>query len=472
MKFNHLFYNSHVNFKSISKQRIVFSVLFGLASALLIYSFFYVLREVDRMMFLDFEERPIVVSESDRQLFNLFFASISVVLGNSMAISFLLSRPQKVFSRRNNKRNKILNDQVFLGFNFIHWFAKVWFMFATFSSQFMGSKFITNFLWPSIFLMIVLYFDSWKTLGSVIKKGRWKTICIHFITFLLLTFCLSKLNIIDYESIDKKAFNARPTIEVPNSILKDELIERHYYDNLIFKMDFTEGKNVGLFNESYQSIEFYEAYSYIDDWKNDMAIEFTHRAMPKLRVNKNIPIKSIKAFEFLLFQYGQNRIIYEVQNEDAPTKNLGNNQLKYSISPSLLNVFPRRPFEPPRPPYYNYLDTYKFTDTIRVDVQKKVRFNESFVTIEDLITKIKNSYSSSTLFEYVYTEGTTYQDYINVLSAHKKAILELKRSHCKFDYDEMILQIHRNRFSIDEKLNAERFRLNKKFQLLITERFQ
>jgi hypothetical protein len=472
MKLNHLFYDSNVSFKSISKKRIVLSVILGLASAVLIYSFFYALRETDRMMYLDFEERPIVVPKNDRQLFNLFFAAISIVLGNSVAISFLFSRPQKIFSRRNNKRNRILNDQAFLGFNFIHWFAKVWFMFGTFYSQFMGSKFIINFLWPSVLLLIVLYFDAWKTLSALIKKHRYKIILIHFSTFLLLTFCLSRLNVIDYESIDKVAHSVRPTIQVPNSVFKEELHERRYYNNLVFKMNFTNKENVSLFNEYYEPIELNDAYNYIDDWEDEIIEELRHKAILRLRANKDIPIKSIKEFEVLLLQYGQYRIIYEIANHDESTKNLGNNEFKHKISPSLLDVFPRKPTEPPRPPFGNYLQEYEFTDTIRIDVQKKIRFNESFITIQDLTTKIKNSYSSSTLFEYTYTKETTYQDYINVLSAHKQAILDLKRRHSKYNYDEMILEIHRNQFSIDKKLNNERSRLNKLFPLLITEQFK
>ncbi|MEO1030938.1 MAG: hypothetical protein AAFX55_06020 [Bacteroidota bacterium] len=170
MKVNHLFYDSGVNFKAMSWKRIVLSIFIGLASAVLIYSFFYILRETDRMLFLDFEERPVVMPENERQLSNLFFAAISMILGNSVAISYLFSRPQHVFSRRNNKRTRILNDQAFLGFNFIHWFAKVWFLFGIFSSQMMGSKFINIFLWPSVLLILVLYLDAWKTLSMVIKK--------------------------------------------------------------------------------------------------------------------------------------------------------------------------------------------------------------------------------------------------------------------------------------------------------------
>ncbi|WP_282044220.1 hypothetical protein [Winogradskyella flava] len=472
MKPNHLFYNSNVDFKAISRKRFFLSVLLGLASAVLIYSFFYVLRETDRMMFLDFENRPVVIKEGDRQLFNLFFAAISIILGNSVAISFLFSRPQQAFSTRNNKRNRILNDQAFLGFNFIHWFAKVWFLFATFSSQFMGSKFITNFLWPSIFLIIVLYLDSWKSLSLVIKKYKLKVILIHLTTFLLLIFCLSRLNVIDYKSIDELSYKQRPTIEVPNSKFKDEKYERRYYNYLVFRMNSTSENQVGLFNEQNEPIKLYDVYAYINNWQDELVEELKPRATPRLRANKDVPIRYIKEFELLLFQYGQYKIIYEVGNDDESTKRFYNNQIKYSISPSLHEAFPREPHEPPRPPYFDYINELNSSDTIFVNVGKTVVFDNRIVKPNDLVTEFQKHIDSLTVFEYVYTDNTTYQDFINVLSAHKMAILELKMSNSKFDYEEMILEIHRNQFSRDEKLNAERDRLRKNFPQLITEKFE
>lgn len=196
MKFNHLFYNSEVNFKDLSFKRIFLSVLLGLASAIIIYSFFYMLREMDRILFLDFENRPHIIPESDRNAYNLFFAAIAMILGNSITINFLLSRPQKVFSTRNIKRHRILNDNTFLGFNFIHWFAKLWFLFCMFAWLSMGSKFVDNFMLPSVLVIIVLYLDCWKTLITVIKKHRWKIQLLHLAGYMILTFSLSKLNLV------------------------------------------------------------------------------------------------------------------------------------------------------------------------------------------------------------------------------------------------------------------------------------
>ncbi|MCF7569026.1 hypothetical protein L3X37_11720 [Sabulilitoribacter arenilitoris] len=50
MKLNRRFYDSSVRFKNISLERVVLEIVLGLASSLIIYSFFYVMRETFRVI--------------------------------------------------------------------------------------------------------------------------------------------------------------------------------------------------------------------------------------------------------------------------------------------------------------------------------------------------------------------------------------------------------------------------------------
>jgi len=469
MKFNHFFYDSQVNFKSISKKKIVLSIFLGLASAVLIYSFFYVLRETDRMLFFDFEERPIIVPEADRQLFSFFFAAISLILGNSIAISFLFSRPQKAFSRRNNKRNRILNDQIFLGFNFIHWFTMVWSMFATFSSQFMGSKFIANFLLPSTLLILVLYLDTWKTLSLVFKKNRWKIKMFHFVLFLILTFALSKLNFIDYKSIDEFAYEAHPTIEVPKSLYENDTYKRQYYDNLVFKVYFNSKNEPRLFNAQNKPIELYDIYKILKDNESQYPEELVSRISVRLRIDKDIPIKFVKQIELELIHYNQPNIIYETYNEDELTSRFYNNQLRHRISSSLQYEFPVLEGQPPRIPIWNPYEKGRFKDTLQLYISENIEINGLILPVNMISSALKKHINDSTLVEYIYSDRAIYQDYINVFSAHKTAAWELRGAE---NYDKIEESIYRNQFNRDEELNKERDRLREKYPICITEHFQ
>ncbi|WP_178987575.1 hypothetical protein [Winogradskyella schleiferi] len=467
MNFNHLFYDSHVNFNSISKKRIVLSIFLGLVSAVLIYSFFYVLRETDRMMFLDFEYRPIVIPETERQLYNLFFAAISMILGNSITISFLFSRPQNAFSRRNIKRTRILNDQAFLGFNFIHWFAKVWFLFGIFASQFMGTKFITTFILPSILLIIVLYLDLWKTLITVIKKNRWKIQCVHLIVFLILTFILSRVDVIDYKSMDESILDSNPTIDVPSSFYLNDNKRKYYYDNLVLKMELVSENDVGVFNEANERIEWNALSMLVLDYNNEQSYQHG-RTWVRLRANKSIPIKYIKELELILLEMNLWRLFYEVSNNDESTASYYNNQLETRISPSLQEAFPRI-VKPPKVPGWDFYKEQKFQDTLSVHISESIEIDNREVPLNMLPRNLKTHINQTSIIEYIYADDATYQDYINVLSAHKTAVWELRATE---NFDKLDEMIRRNQFSRDEKLYEERNRILEMYPFRITERFE
>ncbi|REG85201.1 hypothetical protein C8N41_10461 [Winogradskyella sediminis] len=466
MKFNRIFYDAHVNFKSISMKRIVLSVIIGLLSAIILYGFYDVLRETDRMLFLDFENRPVIIPESERQLHNLFFAAISMVIGNSIGISYLFSRSQKAFSRRNNKRNRILNDQAFLGATFLHWFTKIWFLFCVFTSQFMGTKFIDTFLWPSILLVIVLYLDTWKTLLTVIKNNRWKIQSVHLIVFVVLTFMLSRINFVDYKSLDASMIASNPTMDVPSSAYLNDNYRRNHYDNLVIKMDFDSKHRVSLFNEENEQIEWSELYELILDFNEDLY--YSSRTLVRLRANRNIPVKYIKEFELQLLEMNQWRLVYEVANNDELTASYYNNELDKRISPSLQDAFPRTG-KPPRIPGWDFYKDQKFQDTLSVYISEGIKIDNREVPLHMLPEKLKSHINESYIIEYIYGVNVTYQDYINVLSAHKTAAWELRATE---NFDKIDSVIRRNIFSRDKKLYEERDRITKKYPFRITERFE
>ncbi|WP_157957345.1 hypothetical protein [Winogradskyella tangerina] len=424
------------------------------------------------MLFLDFENRPFVVPENEREMSNLFFAAISILLGNSVAISYLFSRPQNALSRRNPKRGRIFNDQGFLGLNFIYWFTKMWFLFSTFVSLYFGPSFIIELFWPSLLIIVVLYFESWKTLSLVIKKSRWKIMGLHLLVCFCLTVCLSQLDVINYKKIDNSYYAAHPTVDVPSSDYKDEDYLKRYYDNLVFKIDFDSKGEVCVLSERNKPMDLNDIYSYVTEWRSGLVEELQPRATPRLRANKMVPIRFIKEFEFKMYQIGQLKIIYEIENENEITKYLFNNQIKHPISPSLHTIFPRKLPAPPTSPYYDFIKEERTLDTIRIDVSKKVMLNDIRVSYEELVKKFKKHINRETVFEYVYDDEALYQDYINVLSCHNEAILELKKAHSNFDYEEMILEIDRNPFSRNRAHSDELWRLKREFPIQITERFK
>jgi len=121
MKFKRLFFDSSIDLKAITRKRLILSIVIGITFTFIIYSFFYVARENLRAFSTSLANFPYILNESERFFHNLFYASLSIIFGNSIAVSFLFSRPQSVFSRRNNKRSRIINEQAFF---LIFWIIK------------------------------------------------------------------------------------------------------------------------------------------------------------------------------------------------------------------------------------------------------------------------------------------------------------------------------------------------------------
>ncbi|NRD21006.1 hypothetical protein HNV08_13195 [Winogradskyella eckloniae] len=421
------------------------------------------------MFFLDLENRPIVVPEEDRKLYNLFFASLSMIIGNSIGVSYLFSRTQNVFSRHNNKRNRIINDQSFLGVNFMHWFTKLWFLFGIFAEELMGSAFIINFMLPSLLLIIVLYLDSWKSLILIVKKRRWKIQLLHLLTIGVLTFVLSRIDIVNYKSIDETMLVKNPSIDVPSSIYQYDNNDNYYYDNLIFKMNFVTKTEVGLFNSYNGNIELNDVYRYIKEWEDYVPEMHQSRMSLRLRADKNLPIKYIKQFELKVLTASQLSIIYEIANEDEISSRFFNRELKHRISHSLIKELPMLEGEPPRIPFIDFYNKLKFQDTLSLNISNRIEIENVEVPLNRLSKTLKNHINKSTVIEYIYNDSTTYQDYINVLSAHKIAVRELRNTE---NYDEIDASIRLNRFSYDKKLYEERNRIRLLYPINITERFE
>ncbi|TXE15900.1 hypothetical protein ES692_14870 [Psychroserpens burtonensis] len=217
MKFNKRFYDDNLNLRNVSKKKLALSIIIGLLSALIIYSFSYVLRETMRVMSFKFDLYPNIISEVDRRFYNLFFAFSSIIFGNSMAVSFLFSQPQNLMTRRSTKRKRIINEQIFLNFNFAYGFCKLGFMFGAFSMCCINFPFSSTPKYIAILLIIALYLESTKTINQVLRNKKWKFLAVNVLFLFLLSLGMSKIDIVNYKAIDVMALKANPILDLPHS---------------------------------------------------------------------------------------------------------------------------------------------------------------------------------------------------------------------------------------------------------------
>ncbi len=474
MKFQRRFYNDSVDFKKLTVQRIVIGILLGLLSTFIIYSFFYVLRETYRAIslgfmnygFWSFQNGEYILSEEDRSFYNIFFSGLSLIFGNSIAILFVFCKPNKILNRLDPRRKRLLNDQVFLSFNFSYWFTKVGLVFGVFSMCCMDFEFLPYFK-PFIYLLLtVLYLETWKNLASVIKKKRLKIQIIHFLVMLCLTIGLSKIDVVNYKAVDQAYLVNNPIIDFPKSEFYHEKDFFRRDRRLALKLKLNDEGELDIFTEDRNKIDLGDVKDFIKVEKASFREELIPFLSVSILADKHLNVEFIKMVEAELYLAGIRQVNYEIY-----TKNLNggiyfeNDIIKRKINKSVLdfkNIGVKKdstfriilsPLPPPLPEA-----NYALRDTIMISIKKKIKFNDMPISPEIMIDEFKRNINSKTLFLYHINKSITYQDYIVVLSAHNKATNELR------EQKQTVFSEY------DEHYWDEQYRLKEKYPIIISER--
>lgn len=425
MKFRNLFYDSSINLKSISKGRLIIAILFGIASALIIYSFFFILVETFRVMDSGFDGLPQIISEKDRTYYNTFFAALSLIFGNSISINFLFSKPQKVTHRFNSKRKRLLNDNIFLSFNFSYWFLKLGLSFGIFAMCCIQFELMPYFKQFSFLLIAVLYLESIKNFGFFFRnKERLKFISLHVLLLTILTFGLREINVVNYKAINAELLRNDPIIDLPESTYYNN--QRNYRDlNIFFKMDVdSTGKAYVYYQKNKLEIEEVR-FTFLSHYREELISHYVIH----LDANKNCSIFDIKRFEKAILESNRYKILYTIKRSNSSEIMFEPVGIKKFITPQVLKLKDRIVMPPPPPiPFENWVDE-TISDTLRIEVESSVLVNNLVVEKPRLKQIFKEKYKVSTLFLYQYSPNTTYQDYINVLEAHSEALDEIRAEH-------------------------------------------
>lgn len=462
MKFKSVFYDSSINLKSISKNRIILAIVLLIASSLVIYSFFYILRETFRVMTSGFDDFPNIISEENRNYYNLFFAFLSVVFGNSIAFNYVFSKPQKITHRFNSKRKRLLNDNIFLSFNFSYWFAKIGLSFGVFAMCCMEFEFFPYFKQFSFLLILVLYLESLKSFSFFLNnKNRLKFIVLQVLSLSIISFGLSKINVIDYKGLDNVMLENNPIIDLPYSIFSSELKSR-----------INHNINIKLKEDSLGILHFYshrvkhtldDLPTFINDERNYRREETIHFLTIRIEANKNLKVYSLKRFEKMLLNSNQRLISYGVQTDETVFPRYEHKEIRKRLNGDLLNMNDAISLLPALYFDYDLRDSTrtKLKDSVLISIGKNISWNTKLVFNDDLIEKFKSRQSKKTVFIYQIEDVATYQNYITVLSSHFEAINQLRKAK-QTTYNEKI-------YFQSKEYEDEQYKLREEFPIIIME---
>ncbi len=418
-----------------------------------------------------------VVIEEHRTVYNFFFAALSLIFGNSIAISFLMSISRSIFSKKNNKRHRIINDQAFLNFSFMSWFGKIALMMGIFSIWWVDFQYLPVLGIPMILLIITLYLETWKTIILVLPKKKYKILLLHFLIIAVLVTGLAQINILDYKKMDQSLLTQRPVYDLPRSYFSQN---ENYQRYPMIRLKLVENKENIVFIQGEDNIKFplSKLSEIINAEKKYIRQELLPRTTTKLTANRKIDLKVIKKVEAEIVANGVYKVLYDLHHDDryysrlnyvTLTKRLHYSDIKFRDSTAaIISPSPPSPFSWPR------FDNEKEYDTLRIKVNNTYSVDGMKIPKVKLIRYLKNRINAETIFEYHYAEQTSYQEYITLLSAHAKAADELrKENQIKFKEYGTNVREARNRLRYEEfeKYREELSKLKSKYPINVIEEF-
>lgn len=192
----------------ISISKIIIGIIIGLLFSFVFYSLLFVNREMFRILSAFYSCKLWILTEDEADFYNLIFAFISVIFGQSVCFTFWFDRPKKLFSNFKFRKSSILNDQRVLMWYFLSWFTRVGTSFAIiFIMAFYGGFYVFSFYpeynYVFVMIIIVLFLQSWNSIRISFKRQSLKWMLISAIIITAVSFGYSKVDIVNYHRLNK-----------------------------------------------------------------------------------------------------------------------------------------------------------------------------------------------------------------------------------------------------------------------------
>ncbi|MDR2038740.1 MAG: hypothetical protein LBQ60_12520 [Bacteroidales bacterium] len=322
--------------------RFIPGIISALFTSFCYYAFFYMIREALRFVVLFPEDDILVLSDHEVLFYNFIFALIGSVFGLSSFLQFCF--PQNKIWRESSKnyyrKMSIFNDLTALNSIFLYWLSQMTFVLsfilgttAAFCSFLLYPTF--NIVW--IFVVIVLFMELWKTIRRVAfyKSRYW--IFFSAIFILIWSLLLSRIQLLDYPSLNNLSFTQKYHMEYPESGYYTIINNRSLVLDIVIYID-KEGKDTiptFFVNRTESNLENLQGL--VAAYKENNHHETDHKLLTCLiRADKNTRVKDIIVVENLLTGIGLLKVGYRIlpTNPDCSDQYYPYVLLKMNPSPS------------------------------------------------------------------------------------------------------------------------------------------
>lgn len=295
--------------------------MIGLLFSFSLYSFLYIMRESLRIFSVTDDYDVWLLSGEVVNFYNLVFAFISVIFGQSTCFWYWNDRPRKLFEKKKRLRISILNDQRVLNWFFLY----IFFQFAVFYGSYFGfvikGAFYTFSLYPDfkylfILIIIVLFLNSWVSILRTINGKRKYWFLVSALMVSLISFSISRVNIIDHKAInaiilDKSVYH-NYILDLPESNAEHWWYPYPKEPIYLAMSKGSDKKSIPVIIIDNSEVAFDDLSTVLSDLLSQID-EFRARFMAfRLIIHKGVPMQYVLRLQEELLKSGIHRVAYAI----------------------------------------------------------------------------------------------------------------------------------------------------------------
>jgi hypothetical protein len=432
------FLQRELDFSKISRFKLIIGVLAGLLFSFALYSLLYLIREVFRILSVYEVYDFWVLTDKEVHFYNLIFAYISAIIGQSITFTFWFERPKRFFKNQNHRITSIINDQRALNWYFLSWFSKLAVAFGimfgfTFRRGFYVFSLYPDYNYMFILFVVVLFLQTWNTIRLTFRRNSLKWMLSSFVIISAISFGLSKVNLIDYQVIYsnylQKNIHYNYTLELPEADCYTSIEKRSLTEN-IYLVESKQTKNEPIIivdNEIIAIDKLHEKIIERQSMRNDYDIPFmTYR----LHIHKSIKMEFVNKLKNELTKSGVSRVAYGVVPSNYTFDKRYYQDFSFSMRLPNWNA-----------DWINQEAIYKDLNNIQNIIEIKHQANECLINdslvkkhqIKDCIKSIIQQ-NSDYIIKFHVNDEVDFSDYFKVLSSAKSAVNELRNEYAVIKY--------------------------------------
>lgn len=451
---------NYIQFKEQDLLSIPRSVFFvgitvGLFYAFFLYSFFYVCREAFRLFTVTEYYDLLILSPGEVFSYNLFFAFIATIMGQSACFLFWFDKPRHIFGKSQRRRVSMVNDQRNISWYFMYWFTTLiallsFFFFLALPGGYHTISFFPNYLHVAVLIIIVLYLNNWITFRRAFKRKSKKWFLVSTLVIVGVSFLFAGINLVNYrkinENILKKNVYYTYQLEVPE--VDDSLIrytlEPRWNKSLTwqaFVVMKPEGDQAAcpaiIVDNAIVTIEEYREK--ISEWQSEIPDYYIPLITIRLHVDRNVPMKIVDQLHQIHYDASHIELGYAV----IPVEREFNERLyMYATVFSMV------------PENYNnrdsiqrvVIETDSISNIIKVDIDSHGRYSVDKTPVEkhDLRIIIGDKIRNDNRFLLVFSldDNTPFGEYLFAWTEMLVALNEVRNEYAMKHYKTPFLQIY------------------------------